>query len=69
MELLDDVRKREDTGKWNTKHLIAPCGTLALEEAVDRRKTLWDEPPSYVGRILPACQKTPINLLAPEFGI
>ena len=39
MELLDDVRQREDTGKLKTKHLIAPCGTLSLEEAVYRRKT------------------------------
>jgi len=34
-QLLDDLRKREDTGHWNRKHCITRCGELALEKAMD----------------------------------
>jgi hypothetical protein len=29
------LRKRDDTGIWKRKHLLALCGELALEEAMD----------------------------------
>jgi len=34
-QLLNDLRKWEDTGNWNRKHYITHCGELALEEAMD----------------------------------
>jgi hypothetical protein len=36
-QLLNDLRKREDTGNWRKKHYIALCGELALDEDTD----LW----------------------------
>ena len=29
------LRKQEPTGTWKSKHKFAPCGELALEEAMD----------------------------------
>jgi hypothetical protein len=40
-QLLDDCK--EERGYWKLKEeaLIALCGELALEGAVDHRKTMW----------------------------
>jgi hypothetical protein len=29
------LRQGEGTGNWKRKHCVAPCGELALEEAID----------------------------------
>jgi len=34
-QLLNELKKWEDTGNWNRKHYIAGYGELALEEAMD----------------------------------
>jgi ribosomal protein L32 len=40
-KLLDDLKKREDTGNWKRPHQIALCGALAVKEAMD----LWQDRP------------------------
>jgi hypothetical protein len=34
-QLLNDLRKRENTGNSKSKYYIALCGELVLEEAMD----------------------------------
>jgi len=34
-QLLDDIKGREDTGNWKSKHYISLSGELALEVALD----------------------------------
>jgi hypothetical protein len=39
--LLDDLKEKEEIADWERTHWIALCGEVALEEAMDCRKTAY----------------------------